>query len=60
MRIPRVWPAAMLDHPSRAAEEHAWIVMCPCRYYRPVWTGDDLDEAEAYADGHGVPAEPES
>lgn len=59
VHIPRVWPAAMLDHPCFAGDGKAWVVMCPCRPYRPVVTGDDLEEVEAAADAHGIGAAPE-
>jgi hypothetical protein len=49
---PRIWPAAMLDHPSWTGDGRAWVVMCPCRYYRPVATGDTLADVEAAAEAH--------
>lgn len=58
VHIPRVWPAAMLDHPSyRAADNRAWVVLCPCSPYRPVITGDDLDAVNEAADNHGISQE---
>jgi hypothetical protein len=55
--LPRVWPAAMMDHPSYTGDGRAWIVLCPCRPYSPVITGDELAEIEqAAADHAGIRA----
>lgn len=50
--VPRVWPAAMLDHPCYRGDGRAWVVMCLCRYYTPVATGDDLTHVETQAATH--------